>query len=347
MHYRILGRTGLRVSAMALGTGSFGTAWGYGAEREAAETIFRHYRSVGGNFIDTANTYQFGQAETLVGEFIKGDRDDIVLASKFSLPAAPDAGLQATGNSRKAMVQSVEESLRRLCTDRIDLLWVHLPDGVTPTEEIVRGLDNLVRSGKILYAGLSDFPAWRVATAATLAELRGWAPIAAVQIEYSLIERTPERELMPMANAFGLATVAWGALAGGLLTGKYRRGEEGRLTRRGGVGVHAEDDLRKTAVLDALLSIAGETGLDASVVATAWVMAKEVLPIIGARSPEQLETYLRAWDVRLTDEHLARLDAASAIPMGFPHELLASPAMMSKLNGGDANRVVAPDTPPR
>jgi len=204
MRYRIFGRTGLRVSSLALGTGNFGTGWGYGSSREEAKVVFDGYRNAGGNFIDTADQYQFGQSETMVGEFIASDRDDMVVATKFSLGDRHAAGLQRTGNSRKAMVQSVEASLKRLGTDRIDLLWAHMPDAVTPIDEIMRGFDDLVRSGKILYAGLSDFPAWRVATGATLAELRGWAPLSALQLEYSLVERTSERELLPMAAAFGL-----------------------------------------------------------------------------------------------------------------------------------------------
>ncbi|MES2626276.1 MAG: aldo/keto reductase, partial [Pseudomonadota bacterium] len=218
MRYRIFGQTGLRVSAIALGTGNFGKGWGYGSDREEAHKIYKGFREAGGNFLDTADQYQFGQSETMLGEFINHERDDIVVATKFSLGDSPTSGLQHTGNSRKSMVQSVEASLKRLNTDRIDLLWVHMPDGVTPIDEIARGLDDLVRAGKILYSGLSDFPAWRVATAASIAELRGWARISAVQLEYSLVERTADRELLPMATAFDLAAVSWSPLGGGLLT---------------------------------------------------------------------------------------------------------------------------------
>lgn len=323
MRYRIFGRTGLRVSQLALGTGNFGTGWGYGADREAARAIYDGYRAAGGNFIDTADQYQFGQSETLTGEFVAADRDDVVLATKFSLGDSHGAGLQRTGNSRKAMVQSVEASLKRLNTDRIDLLWVHMPDDVTPIDEIVRGLDDLVRSGKILYSGFSDFPAWRVATAATLTELRGWAPVSALQVEYSLVERSVERELLPMATAFGLGTVSWSPLGGGLLTGKYRKGEQGRAQGLGAV-IHAESDARKTATVDAVLAIAGETGLPAGQVAIAWVLAKgATLPIIGPRTPEQLADNLAALDVRLTEEQIGRLDAASEIALGFPFDVVS------------------------
>src|SRR5882724_1113751 len=187
MRHRVFGRTGLRVSTLALGAGLFGTGWGYGSEPAGARAVFDAYRAAGGDLIDTADAYQFGQSESLLGDFIGASRDEIVLATKFAYGAAADSGLHGVGNSRKTMRQAVEASLKRLRTDRIDLLWVHMPDDVTPVDEIVLGLDNLVRAGKIIYAGLSDFPAWRVATAATLADLRGWAPISALQTEYSLV----------------------------------------------------------------------------------------------------------------------------------------------------------------
>jgi aryl-alcohol dehydrogenase-like predicted oxidoreductase len=336
MRYRIFGKTGLKVSTLALGAGVFGTGWGYGAPLEEARTMFDAYRAAGGNFIDTADSYQFGQSEEMLGDFLGADRDDIVLATKFSLGASPTAGLQGTGNSRKAMVQAVEASLKRLKSDRVDLLWVHMPDGVTPSEEIARGLDDLVRAGKILYAGLSDFPAWRVATAATIADLRGWAPISALQLEYSLVERTVERELLPMAAGFGLGVVGWSPLGGGLLTGKYRKGESGRKQGLGAV-IHDESDDRKTAVVDTLLAIAEETGIPAGQIAIAWVLAKGVLPIIGPRTPEQLADNLAAAGVTLGDYQLARLDAASAIPLGFPHELAAAPSSRDRLAGKKAD----------
>ncbi|GJH01145.1 aldo/keto reductase [Paraburkholderia terrae] len=346
MRYRVFGRTGLKVSALALGAGMFGTGWGYGSEREASKAMFDAYRSAGGNFIDTADSYQFGQSESMLDEFIQAERDDIVLATKFSLGASPSAGLQGTGNSRKAMVQSVDASLRRLGTDRIDLLWVHMPDGVTPSEEIARGLDDLVRAGKILYAGLSDFPAWRVATAATIAELRGWAPISALQIEYSLVERSVESELLPMAAGFGLGTVGWSPLAGGLLTGKYRQGETGRKQGLGAV-IHDESDARKTAIVDAVLAVAGELGVSPGQVAIAWVLAKGVLPIIGPRTAEQLADNLGALSVSLDPAHVARLDAASAIPLGFPHDMLMTERNRSRLAGGKADLVDYPAWPLR
>jgi aryl-alcohol dehydrogenase-like predicted oxidoreductase len=344
MRYRIFGQTGLRVSSIALGTGNFGKGWGYGSEREEAHKMYASYRDAGGNFIDTADQYQFGQSEEMLGDFIASERDDVVLATKFSLGDRPDSGLQRTGNSRKAMIQSVEASLRRLKTDRIDLLWVHMPDGVTPVDEIARGLDNLARSGKILYSGLSDFPAWRVATAATLAEWRGWAPISAVQLEYSLVERTAERELLPMAAAFNLGLVVWSPLGGGLLTGKYRKGETGRAQGLG-VVIHSESDDRKTATVDQVLAISEETGLPAGQIAIAWVLAKGMLPIIGPRTLEQLADNLASAAVILSAEQIQRLDNASAIALGFPHDVVAGSA--SRLSGGKAELTDRPVRPVR
>ncbi|MDS7597765.1 aldo/keto reductase [Agrobacterium tumefaciens] len=338
MQYKIFGRTGLRVSTLALGTGNFGTRWGHGADRDEARRIYEAYRAAGGNFIDTANNYQFGESETLVGEFITSDRDNIVLATKYSLPDAPDAGLQMTGNSRRTMVRSVEASLKRLGTDAIDLLWVHMPDGVTPIEEIARGLDDLVRSGKIIYAGLSDFPAWRISAAATLAEMRGWAGISAVQLEYSLVERSAERELLPMSDAFDLGVVGWSPLGGGLLTGKYRRGESGRAQ---GLGVltHDESDARKTATVDALLSLADQIGVSPGQIAIAWVKTKGVLPIIGPRTAAQIDDNVGADTLTLEPDQILQLDAASSIDLGFPHQMLADTANISLLSAGMADRI--------
>ncbi len=349
MRYKIFGRrTGLRVSELALGTGNFGTGWGHGAEREEAKKIFDGYVEAGGNFIDTADGYQFGQSEELVGEFIAADRDHFVVATKYTFGAVPNGGISRTGNSRKNMVRSVEASLKRPKTDRIDLYWAHLADGVTPIEEIVRGFDDLVHSGKILYAGLSNFPAWRIARAATLAELRGWVPIAGVQIEYSLAERTPDRELLPMAEALGLGGALWSPLGGGFLTGKYRSSDEGRLKRLGRL-IHTEKTSRETAILDAVLAVAGEAGVSPTHVAIAWLLHKaaqsttSLIPILGSRTRVQLDATLGAVDLTLSQEQIARLDAASAIPLGVPHELLKDNA--SRLAGGKLELLGLPSTP--
>ncbi len=345
MRYKLFGRgTGLRVAELALGCGTFGTRWGYGSEPEEARRVFDGYVEAGGNFLDTADGYQAGQSEELVGPFIAGRRDDFVLATKFTLGARPNSPLLAVGNSRKNMVSSVEASLKRLNTDRIDLYWVHMPDGVTSGEELVRGLDDLVRAGKVLYVGLSDFPAWRVARAATIAELRGWAPIIGLQIEYSLVERTPERELLPMAQGLGLGIVGWSPLGGGLLSGKYRRGEKGRATSFGRL-IHQETDPLKVATVDAVVSVAEENGVKASQVALAWMATRGVIPILGPRTPEQLAENLGAIRVTLSLQQIARLDAASAVPLGFPHEMLAQDAQRTRLAGGIPDRVETSPTP--
>ena len=327
MKYTTFGRnTGLRVSELALGTGNFGTGWGYGSEREEAKQVFDGYAEAGGNFIDTADAYQFGQSEQLVGEFIAAERDHFVVATKYTLGASPAGGISRTGNSRKNMIQSVESSLKRLKTDRIDLLWAHFDDQLTPLEEIVRAFDDLVRAGKIQYAGLSNFPAWRVARADTLAELRGWSRIAGIQVEYNLVQRTAERDMLPMAEALGMAATLWSPLGGGLLTGKYRQSNEGRLTGFGGRLVHTEQD---TTLLDTVIAIAGELQILPLQVAIAWLQHKaarastSLIPILGSRHLGQLNDTLQALTVRLEAAQVERLDAVSAIPAGTPHEQIA------------------------
>ena len=229
-HFTFGRNNGLRVSTLALGAGNFGTRWGYGADADTSRQIFDKFADAGGTFIDTAASYQVGESEEILGHMLAGRRDQFTLATKFAIGGTEGTGVLQTGNGRRAMFRSVEGSLLRLGTDYVDLLWVHFPDFVTPLEEIVRGLDDLARSGKILYAGLSNFPAWMTARAATVAELRGAIPIAAVQFEYSLVERSGDRENFPMAESLGLGAALWSPLGGGLLTGKYRTGSDGRLT---------------------------------------------------------------------------------------------------------------------
>ncbi|QRK13752.1 aldo/keto reductase [Archangium violaceum] len=323
MRYMLLGRrTGIRVSNLILGTGVLGKAGGYGAEPADVRAILRGYAEAGGNFIDTSDAYQQGQSEIAIGEFIAANRDDFVIASKYSRSAMPDPGVAALGAHRKAMVQSVEASLKRLETDRIDLYLVHMDDGVTPVEEIARGFDDLVRAGKILYGGFSNMPAWRISTAAATANLRGWAPIAAIQVEYSLLQRTTEHELLPMADELGLGVMAYSPLAGGLLTGKYRKGETGRVTSFKGSVAH-EDAGGGATVIDAVLAVADETGATPGQVAIAWVMARGVHPIIGPRTHTQLEENLAAATLELSADQLRRLNEVSSVPGGYPHELLA------------------------
>ncbi len=233
--YGLLGKSGLRVSEVALGAMTFGDEWGWGSPKDEAQKIYDTYREAGGNFIDTANLYTNGTSEKLVGEFIRGHRESIVLATKYS-NATPGNDPNAAGNHRKSMMQALEASLKRLQTDYIDLYWVHIWDGITPVEEVMRGLDDIVRQGKVLYVGISNAPAWWIAQANTVAELRGWTQFIGLQIEYSLIERTVERELIPMAKALNLGVLAWSALARGVLSGKYHgagKGDGGRMTNDG------------------------------------------------------------------------------------------------------------------
>lgn len=349
MRYTTFGRrTGLRVSQYALGTGNFGTGWGAGASRAEAKAIFDRFVEAGGNFIDTADVYQFGQAEQLVGEFIQADRDDLVLATKFAVGPGPRKSLSGTGNGRKNLRVSVEGSLKRLNTDYIDVLWVHYPDALTPMEELLRGLDDLVTQGKILHAALSNFPAWRVSRAVALADAAGWAPLAGVQIEYSLVERSAERELLPMAEALGLGVNLWSPLGGGLLTGKYRHGDQGRLTDLKTL-IHTESTAQKTAVVDTVLAIADEVGSPPAQIATAWVnerskaLATSSVPIVGPRDLAQLEDYLAALDVELTADHIARLNEVSSIDPGVPHAGNAS--SLNGLQGGVKKKIDGPDVP--
>ncbi|MGZ8529468.1 MAG: aldo/keto reductase [Candidatus Binatia bacterium] len=327
MRYKIFGRrTGLRVSELALGAGNFGTRWGHGAERAEAKKVFDGYVEAGGNFIDTADSYQFGESEELVGDFIATDRDSFVVATKYTLGTTATEGISRTGNSRKNMVRSVEGSLKRLKTDRIDLYWAHFADATTPMEEILRGFDDLVRAGKILYAGLSNFPAWRVARGDLLAELRGWSPLAGIQIEYSLAERTPDRELLPMAEALGLGVALWSPLGGGFLTGKYRQSDAGRINSVLARLVHTEKTARESAILDAVMAVAKDGGASPTEVAIAWLLHKArqsttaLIPILGPRTLEQLAGTLSALNLQLAENQLARLNEVSQVALGTPHD---------------------------
>jgi aryl-alcohol dehydrogenase-like predicted oxidoreductase len=338
MRYKLLGRSGLRVSELSLGTMTFGEDWGWGASRDEAKRQFDAYTARGGNFIDTANLYTNGSSEKLVGEFIASDRDRFVVATKYTLNARP-GDPNGAGNQRKNMMQSIEASLRRLNTDRIDLYWVHAADLLTPIEEVVRGLDDLVRAGKVLYVGVSDTPAWQVAQAVTLAELRGWTRFVALQIEYSLIERTVERELLPMARALDLAVTPWGALGGGVLTGKYAPGKDGAAataTDSQRAPMNAQRASTRNLAIAAIVSdVAREVERSPAQVALAWVRQQPgvIVPILGARKASQLEDNLAALDLRLSDAHMARLDAASAVPLGFPHEFTQNERMRSIVLG--------------
>jgi aryl-alcohol dehydrogenase-like predicted oxidoreductase len=329
LRYRTFGRSGLRVSEVALGTMTFGDDWGWGADAAESARIFDAFADAGGNFVDTASNYTEGTSELLVGELAAGRRDRFVLATKYTLsidPTDPNAG----GNHRKSLVRSLEQSLRRLRTDHVDLLWLHMRDVATPIEEAMRALDDQVRLGKVLYVGISDSPAWVVAQANTLAELRGWSPFVGLQLPYSVASRDPERELLPMAAALGLTVVTWGILGAGVLTGKpqeERRWPDDRVSAR------------TAAVVDALRVIAAEIGCEPAQVAIAWLRARPVIPIVGARTVTQLETNLGSLAVSLDDEQRTRLDAAGAPELGFPRSFLESEHVRGLINGETGDRL--------
>lgn len=338
-------RTGLRVSQLILGTANFGVAWGgHGADPDEARRILNGYADAGGNVIDTANGYQEGQSEEFIGALLTGRRDEFVLSTKFAVKTTVRSGILETGNSRQAMIASVEASLKRLKTDRIDLYWAHVDDGVTPMEEIVRGFDDLARAGKIVYAGLSNFPAWRTARAATIAELRGAVPIAGIQVEHSLVERSTEQDVIPAAEALGIGVVAYSPLGGGVLTGKYRHaeGEARRDEAWAGAGFQPENSQQRTAIIDTLMTVAQEVGVTPGEIAIAWVAAKGSLPIIGPRTLAQLETNLAAARVRLTPDHISRLDHVSAIPKGYPYTVLDDPRIKGLVTGDTDARIDPP-----
>lgn len=336
MRYKLLGNSGLRVSELCLGTMTFGEDWGWGSDKEESRAVFQAFAEAGGNFLDTANIYTNGTSETLVGEFVKGDREKWVIATKYSLNTRP-GDVNACGNHRKNLFQAVEASLKRLGTDYIDLLWLHIWDSLTPMEEVMRAFDDLVRMGKVLYIGISDSPAWIVSQANTLATLRGWTPFIGLQIEYSLKERTPERELLPMAKALNIGVTAWSPLGGGVLTGKYNQPNpvDGRLSMTDQPFQILDRDLK---IAETVLEIAREIGKSPAQVALNWLRNRpnSVIPIIGARRLSQLQDNLACVDFNLTGEQLQRLDNISAISLGFPHELLASQFVRDILLGGVA-----------
>jgi aryl-alcohol dehydrogenase-like predicted oxidoreductase len=317
MNYKLFGtKTGLPVSELILGGSQLGDRRGYGAAAQDALQILAAYADAGGNCIDVSDTYQFGEAEETIGRFIAHKRDDFIICTKYTRSSQPDPSVANAGNHRKAMRQAIEGSLKRMKTEYIDIYMPHFDDGVTPLEEIVRGLEDLVLSGKILYAGLANFPAWKAAS------ITSAIPVTALQIEYNLMQRTAERELIPIAEHFGMGTMCYSPLAGGLLTGKYRQGASGRLTLSSPEG-YLEDE-RTKMILDQTELIAKEVDCTSGQVALAWVLSKGVFPIIGARTLAHLETSLSAVDIRLNADQIRRLDEISVISMGFPHDLLAT-----------------------
>ena len=349
MKYRLLGNSGLRVSEAALGTMTFGDDWGWGTARDEARKVYDAFRDAGGSFIDTANIYTNGTSESFLGEFMKGHRQSVVLATKYT-NAFPGTDPNAAGNQRKNMMQAVEASLKRLKTDYIDLYWVHIWDQITPVEEVMRGLDDLVRAGKVLYVGISDAPAWWIAQANTLAQLRGWSPFVGLQIEYSLIERTVERELIPMAKALNIGVTAWSPLAGGVLTGKYHGhgglsvspGEQARMNTDMAKDFMPEPQ-RAARVVAAVKSVSDETGRSMAQVALAWLRHRPmpVIPIIGARKLSQFQDNLASFELTLAADQLKTLDDASVIELGFPYEMYAKAMPRAICYGGLRDQILA------
>ncbi|HXA28902.1 MAG TPA: aldo/keto reductase [Candidatus Angelobacter sp.] len=331
MRYRILGNSGLRVSELCLGTMTFGDDWGWGAPPAECAAMLDVFLENGGNFVDTASNYTDGSSERILGELLQGRRDEVVLATKYTMtsrPGDPNGG----GNHRKNLVQSLEQSLRRLRTDRVDLLWLHIWDGTTPVEEVLRALDDMVRAGKVLHAGMSDTPSWVVARACAIAELRGWTRPCAVQAPYSLSSRDVERELLPMAQAHNLPVLAWAVIGGGVITGKYTATDGG--PRRYGDLTPRERTRRIVAEVQA---VAGECGMTPAQVALAWMRAPQrrphVIPLLGARTAAQLRENLRVVDLDLPAEAVERLDGVGAIEHGFPRDFLADEEMVGLVFG--------------
>lgn len=341
--YRLLGRSGLRVSPLALGTMTFGNDWGWGATEEEAQTIFDMYVDRGGNFVDTSVNYTGGSSERFLGRFIKHKRDRVVVATKFTM-AREEGNPNSGGNQRLNIIRSVETSLKQLDTDWIDLLYLHSWDFTTGVDEVMRALEDVVRSGKVAYLGISNTPAWLVSQMQTIADFRGWAPFVALQIEYSLAERTVEQELVPMARALGLGIVPWSPLAGGLLAGKYSRrdlegAQEGAAvtgTRKDVIAAMGGMTERALNIADAVAQVATELGVSSSQVAIAWLLQQRAgtTPILGARTPEQLADNLGALDVELGDDQIARLNAVSAVDPVFPNRFITGPMVQQLIFGG-------------
>lgn len=339
MKYVTLGRSGLRVSELSLGTMTFGTDWDFGGDRDVSRAQFDAYAEAGGNFIDTADIYTDGTSEKYVGEFVANSREDWVVATKYTFNFTRPGVVNAHGNHRKHMVEAVEASLKRMNLEYIDLLWVHAWDGMTPVDEMMRAFDDLVRAGKIFYVGVSDFPAWRIAQANTLAELRGWTPFVGVQIEFSLLERTVERELFPMAEAFDLSLAAWSPLAGGVLTGKHLDSKADSRRRDNNLDRIAKGD----SVVREVMKIARECGRSPAQVALNWVRSSpRIIPIIAGRTMEQLQDNLGCLEWTLDPGHRRRLDEVSAIDPGFPGSFLSSDRVRSGLYGDFEERMVKP-----
>lgn len=331
MNLKLFGNSGLRVSELCLGTMGFGTEWKWGADRATSQKVFDTYANAGGNFLDTANRYTEGTSEKWLGEMVAADRDHFVIATKYSLrDRAGD--LNFAGNHRKNMMRSVHESLRRLNTEFIDVLWVHAWDSWTPTEEIMKGLEDLVSRGMVHYIGVSDTPAWVVSQANTMAQLRGWSQFVGLQIEYSLIQRSVEPELMQMARAYGMTVTPWAPLAGGALTGKYLRGEQGRITPQS-----ARLGERAVSITKKVVEIGDRLGVSPAQVAINWTRqhkGQSIVPIVGATKPAQLEDVLGCLKFEIPTAAMNELNDVSKIELPFPHKFFSESGVLDVLYGG-------------
>ena len=338
MEYKLLGRSGLRVSELCLGTMTFGEDWGWGANKKESREIFDLFVQRGGNFVDTADGYTNGTSEKMLGEFVGPDRSRFVISTKYSFnqrPGDPNAG----GNHRKNMVQALEGSLKRLQMDYVDVYIVHAWDQLTPIEEVMRAMDDVVRAGKVLYAAVSNLPAWLIACANVLAEMRGWTPFINMQIEYSLIERTPERELLPMAQALDIGVTAWSPLASGILSGKYTSGKKSEPKRLEKADFKELSE-RNLTIARAVQKVADLLGRSPAQVALNWVRQRgNIIPIIGARTAEQMRDNLACLEFTLSPPEMQLLDEASKIEMGYPHDFLQRESVHERLHGGTFDKI--------
>jgi aryl-alcohol dehydrogenase-like predicted oxidoreductase len=337
MKYQLLGRTGLKVSELCLGTMGFGTEAGWGADKPASFSIMETFANSGGNFLDTANMYKLGTSEKIIGEFINPrDRDFFVIATKYSLKDN-STNPNASGNNLKNMMRSVEQSLQRLQTGFIDVLYLHIWDDLTPIDEVLRGIDDLIRQGKVNYAAISDTPAWIVSKGNTMAELKGWSQFAALQVEYSLLQRSPERDLIPMANHFGMTVTPWAPLAGGALTGKYLKGGQGRIKPES----NRRDD-NSTNITREVMAVADRLGTEPGNVALQWTRQQgfNCIPIVGATKLEQLQENLNMIDLILPQDDVNRLNEVSAIDLGFPNKFFREEGVRLNNYGGFYDRII-------
>ncbi len=343
-HYRLLGNSGLRISPLCLGTMTFGTAWGWGSDKDTCRTIWDRYTEAGGNFIDTANFYTNGESEEFVGEFMAGNRERFVVGTKYTLKTT-DGDPNAAGNGRKNMVQAVEASLRRMKTDYIDLYWLHAWDFTTPVDEVMRAFDDLVRAGKVIYIAISDTPAWKIAQLNTYAEAHALSRFIATQVHYHMAMRDVERDILPMCRELGLGCMPWSPLASGILTGKYTRDDmakEKKLIESGDANPFGMDNRivglteAKLKVADVVQNVATAIGQTPAQVALNWLLTKDGITsiILGARTLKQLEDNLGCLDFTLAEDHIDQLETASAITLGFPHDMIQGEFVRDLVTGG-------------